>query len=113
VAIVLTADHGGGVPFKSHTDPAAPINFRIPFLVWLGADSEPVDLYEINASTRTRPPPGERMAATGAPPIRNADAGNTALALLELPAISGSVANAKQDLATAAPVPAGGAVKAP
>ena len=113
VAIVLTADHGGGVPFKSHTDPAAPINFRIPFLVWLGADTEPVDLYEINVSTRTRPPPGERMAASGAPPIRNADAGNTSLALLGLPAISGSVANAKQDLATAAPVPAGGAVKAP
>lgn len=113
VAIVLTADHGGGVPFKSHTDPVAPINFRIPFLVWLGADSEPIDLYEINASTRTRPPPGERMAATGPPPIRNADAGNTSLALLGLPAISGSVANAKQDLATAAPVPAGGTAKAP
>lgn len=113
VAIVLTADHGGGVPFKSHTDPAAPINFRIPFLVWLGADSEPVDLYEINAATRTRPPSSERMAASGAPPIRNADAGNTALAMLGLPAIPGSVSNAKQDLATTAPVPAGGAVKAP
>ena len=113
IAIVLTADHGGGVPFKSHVDPVAPINFRIPFLVWLGADSSPADLYEINAATRTRPPTGERFAASGPPPIRNADAGNTALALLGLPPIPGSVANARQDLATAAPVPAGGTAKAP
>jgi predicted AlkP superfamily pyrophosphatase or phosphodiesterase len=113
VAIVLTADHGGGVPFLSHTDPAAPINFRIPFLVWLGADTQPADLYEINATSRTRPPPGERAAASGPPPIRNADAGNTALALLGLPPIPGSVANARQDLATAAPVPSGATAKAP
>jgi predicted AlkP superfamily pyrophosphatase or phosphodiesterase len=113
VAIVLTSDHGGGVPFKSHSDPVAPINFRIPFLVWLGADVEPCDLYEINRSSRTRPPPGEREAEGALPPIRNADAGNAALTLLGLPAIPGSVANAKQDLATSAPVPSGGTAKAP
>jgi predicted AlkP superfamily pyrophosphatase or phosphodiesterase len=113
VAVVLTADHGGGVPFKSHTDPAAPINFWILFLVWLGADSQPVDLYEINRSSRARPPTAERAVADGPPPIRNADAGNTSLQLLGLPAIPGSVSNARQDLATAVQVPAGGAAKAP
>jgi hypothetical protein len=98
VAIVLTADHGGGVPFISHTDPAAPVNFTIPFLVWLGGDSAPADLYALNASVRRKPSPNERFTADAPPPIRNADAGNLALSLLGLPAIPGSTANAEQDL---------------
>jgi hypothetical protein len=98
VAIVLTADHGGGVPLISHTDVEAPVNFTIPFLVWMGSDREPVDLYAMNAGRRGRPAPSERFAAGGPPPIRNAEAGNTALQVLGLPAIPGSAANALQDL---------------
>ncbi|MFM7808444.1 MAG: hypothetical protein ACKPEA_11045, partial [Planctomycetota bacterium] len=97
-AIVLTADHGGGVPFLSHTDNTAPVNFTIPFLVWLGGDGEPRDLYELNAAVRRKPAASERFAADAPPPIRNADAGNLALSLLGLPAIPGSTANASQDL---------------
>ena len=98
VAIVLTADHGGGVPFISHTDVTAPVNFTIPFLVWLGQDGEARDLYDLNTTVRRKPAPTERFAADAPPPIRNADAGNLALGLLGLPAIPGSTANASQDL---------------
>jgi predicted AlkP superfamily pyrophosphatase or phosphodiesterase len=90
VAVVLTADHGGGVPFVSHLDPEAPVNFAIPFLVWPGRDGEPQDLYQVAGSTRRRPGATERFAANAPPPIRNADAGNTALHLLGLPAIPDS-----------------------
>ena len=99
VAIVLTADHGGGVPFISHTDPAAPVNFTIPLLVWLGRDTESRDLYALNPSTRRLPDASQRFTPDAPPPIRNADAGNLALSLLGLPAIPGSTANAAQDLA--------------
>jgi predicted AlkP superfamily pyrophosphatase or phosphodiesterase len=91
VAVVLTADHGGGVPFVSHLDPEAPVNFAIPFLVWQGRDGAPQDLYQVAGSTRSRPAATERFAANAPPPIRNADAGNTALQLLGLPVIPDSV----------------------
>ena len=88
-AIVLTADHGGGVPRKTHTDITCPLNFRIPFLVWLG-DGEPRDLYSVN-SARAKP---AREAIIGRDdtlqPIRNGDAANAALQLLGLPPIPGS-----------------------
>jgi hypothetical protein len=103
VAVVLTADHGGGVPFISHVDPEAPVNFTIPFVVWLGKDGAAEDLYTLNPTSRSRPGPSERFMPGAAPPIRNADAGNTALGLLGLPAIPGSSANAAQDLAVRAP----------
>ena len=98
VAIVLTADHGGGVPRISHVDPEAPINFTIPLLVWMGRDQEPSDLYDLNPQTRRRPAPSERFAADAPPPIRNAEVANVALSILGLPAIPGSTANAAQDL---------------
>jgi hypothetical protein len=103
VAIVLTADHGGGVPRISHVDAEAPINFTIPFLVWLGRDGESLDLYQLNRDTRRQPAPSERFAADGPPPIRNAELGNVALSILGLPGIPGSTANAAQDLRLQAP----------
>lgn len=105
VAIVLTSDHGGGVPLKSHTDPTAPINFTIPFLVWNGRDSAPSDLYELNRESRHRPEPTKNPSASESPPIRNADAANLALDLLGLPPIAGSTVNGHQNLRT---TPSGG-----
>lgn len=99
VAILLTTDHGGGVPEKTHTDPTAPENFRIPFLVWLGSDREAVDLYAINTGVRAKPGPKEQPDADSTPPpIRNGDIGNLALQLLGLPPIPGSLHNGSHDL---------------
>ena len=103
VAIVLTADHAGGVPFMNHLEPDAPVNFTIPFVVWSGVNQNPVDLYSINTTSRHCPAVNERFSANQLPPIRNAEAGNTCLMLLGLPAIPGSTANARQDLLVAAP----------
>jgi hypothetical protein len=102
--VVLTSDHGGGAPFKSHTDPTMWVDYIIPFLVWTGGTEPPRELYEINA--KTRKDPGLRQparSAEGLPPIRNGDAGNLVLSLLGLPAVPGSTLNAKQDLEIFAP----------
>jgi hypothetical protein len=75
------------------------INFRIPFMVWLGRDTPRLDLAALNADTRARPAMEEHVPREDErQPIRSADAGNLALQLLGLPAIPGSKANAKQDL---------------
>jgi len=106
VAIVLTADHGGGAPPLSHTEPRAAVNFLIPFAVWLGQDGAPEELVALNADRRAVVPAGEHVPLEAAPPpIRNAEAGNVALQLMRLPAIPGSSANAAQDLRLA-PMPA-------
>lgn len=96
VAILLTADHGGGVPFRSHIDPNAPVVYTIPYLAWVGGHAQGIDLYEVNRGVRA-PQPGnsERVSP---PNIRNGELGNTALHLLGLPAIPASVWNARQDL---------------
>ena len=89
-AIVLTADHGGGVPERNHIDTGSSLNFRIPFLVWLGSDRQGADLVVLNPSRRQLSP-GLQVVATETPrPIRNGDAGNLALRLLGLPTIDGS-----------------------
>lgn len=99
VAVILTADHGGGVPFISHTVAMAPENFVIPFLVWLGEDRAPAELAALNADRRAVAPATKYLGDDASPaPIRNAEAGNLALSLLGMPAIPGSVANARQDL---------------
>ncbi len=106
VAVILTADHGGGAPFKSHEQTRFWVDYVIPFLVWTGDGGTPRDLYELNATTRkdpgiTQPKIAHADAAGGArplPPIRNGDSGNLALSLLGLPAVPGSTLNAAQDL---------------
>jgi hypothetical protein len=79
------------------------VNFTIPFVVWSGVNQTPVDLYSINTTSRHCPAVNERFSANPLPPIRNAEAGNTCLMLLGLPAIPGSTVNALQDLLIAAP----------
>lgn len=98
-AFVVTTDHGGGAPFKSHDRPEMWVDYIIPLVVWTGDDGPARDLYELNAATRRDP--GLRQPARsseGLPPIRNADAGNLALSLLGLPAVPGSTIGAAQDL---------------
>lgn len=97
-AIVLTADHGGGVPRKTHTDITCPVNFRIPFVVWMGDGQPSTDLLSLNPE-RLRPAReqiGERDGSTQ--PIRNGDAANAALALLGLQSIPGSFYGAERQL---------------
>lgn len=97
-AIVLTADHGGGAPFKSHDQPHMWVDYVIPFLVWTGGGTS-ADLYARNAATRRDPGLGRPRPGDGAlPPVRNADSGNLCLDLLGLPAIPGSTVNATHDL---------------
>jgi len=103
-AVVLTADHGGGAPFRSHDQPAMWVDYIIPFLVWTGDHETPRDLYAINPGTRADPGLAQPRQGVDAkskaslPPIRNGDAGNLVLALLALPPIPGSTINANQDL---------------
>ena len=111
VAIVLTADHGGGVPFLTHTDLRAPENYVIPFLVWLGGDGPAAELAALNADRRAVLARDVHAANDLSPqPIRNADAGNLALQLMGLPAIPGSVHNARLDLRLAEAPTADGSV---
>jgi predicted AlkP superfamily pyrophosphatase or phosphodiesterase len=103
VAMIITTDHGGGVPFRNHGVPYEPVNFTIPFLVWTGDGKSAGDLYELNATTRKDPRDKQPMDRPGElPPIRSLDAGNLALDLLGLPPIPGSTVNATQDLEIAA-----------
>ena len=112
-AVILTADHGGGAPFKSHEQTRMWVDYVIPFLVWTGDGGTQRDLYELNATTRKDPGIGQpkilpepeaRVVGKSAsvvpplPPIRNGDSGNLALSLLGLPAVPGSTLNAAQDL---------------
>lgn len=104
-AIILTADHGGGMPRKTHTDLSCPINFHIPFVVWLGDGVAQSDLLDLNPDRARlgRDEIGERDAQSQ--PIRNGDAANLALELLGLPPIPGSFYGFKSPLRLA-PLPA-------
>ena len=97
-AIVLTADHGGGAPFKSHEMNRMWVDYIIPFVVWTG-DGHKAELYALNPKTRKDPSlANPAIGAEGLPPVRNGEAGNVVLQLLGLPAIPGSTLDGKQDL---------------
>ncbi|HRQ72685.1 MAG TPA: alkaline phosphatase family protein, partial [Phycisphaerales bacterium] len=72
-AIILTADHGGGAPFKSHLRAHMWINYVIPFFVWTGDGAPHADLYELNAATRRDPGLARPDADADPQPVRNAD----------------------------------------
>ena len=97
-AIVLTADHGGGVPRKTHTDMTCPLNFRIPFVIWMGDRAARADLLALNPN-RLRPG-REEIGARDATiqPIRNGDAANAALSILGLGPIPGSFYGSSEPL---------------
>lgn len=99
-AIVLTSDHGGGIPLKNHHGQGRQwVNLIIPFFVWTGDGLAQGDLYELNLSRRKDP-----GIAVQAPrdcehvPVRNGELANLCLQLLGLHAIPGSQLNAAQDL---------------
>lgn len=104
-AVIVTSDHGGGYPFRTHLAAHMWVNYIIPFLVWTSDEAPSIDLYEINREVRRDPsldrPPcaepddeaGQRMQ-----PVRNGDAANLALHLLGLPPVPGSIINSRQDL---------------
>lgn len=107
-AVILTTDHGGGVPFRTHTDPDALVNYRIPFVVWIDGAELSSDLYTANSGARTDPGVDRTPShEQGAAPIRNTDAGNAALQLLGLDPIPGSTYGGESlPLAVTSPAPA-------
>ena len=89
-AVVVTADHGGGVPAKLHDDPAAIENYTIPVFLWGPGIPRRVDAHSLFLN-RTDPGASRPENDAPSPPLRNGDTGNIALALLGLPAIEGSL----------------------
>ncbi len=97
--VVLTADHGGEIGTKGHSNNLHDGCYTIPFYVWGPGIPAGAELYDLNPESRANP--GNKNPAAdfeGLPPIRNADAGNLCLDLLGLPPIPGSTMNSTQDL---------------
>jgi len=99
--LIVTADHGG--EGNNHGDATKPLDYTIPFYVW-GAGVTQGDLYSLNMGTRQSPGEGRPDFAAPKQPVRNGEVGNLALTLLGLPAIPGSMIDAKQDLQVGAVV---------
>ena len=93
-AVIVTADHGG----HGHTHGADnALDFTVPFYVW-GPGIPAADLYVLTAGTRSDPGISQVADSAAAQPIRNGDAANLALFLIDLPPISGSTLGAERPL---------------
>jgi predicted AlkP superfamily pyrophosphatase or phosphodiesterase len=107
-AIVMTSDHGGGIPHTNHFGNGLHwVNYVIPFYIWTASMTQAEDLYAINSGQYLDP--GIVMPKSifiGPQPIRNADAANLCLKLLGLDPIPGSTINLQQQLRWTAPPPA-------
>lgn len=88
-AIVLTADHGGGVPYNTHVYPEYLLNTTVPIIVWGPGFSGGSDLYDY-FSNRYNPGLSRPNTTALNQPLRNADTANIALTLLGLSFINGS-----------------------
>ena len=95
---ILTADHGGLIGSKGHGEAKESDNYTIPFFVKGPGVAAGADLYALNKGIRQDPGKVNPTYEASIQPIRNGDAGNLALSLLNLPAIPGSTINARQDL---------------
>lgn len=88
-AIIITSDHGGGVPDNHHADPAYLENCTIPVIIWGGGIPGGMDAHEL--FTNRRDPGASLIGNTYLhQPLRNGDTGNIAMALLGLPPVEGS-----------------------
>lgn len=100
-AIILTADHSGELGEDFHLllpDIGLVDSGIVPFYVWGPTVAAGVELYTLNASTRSNPGRSIPGYSVTPQPIRNGDAGNLALDLLELPPVADSAINFEQDL---------------
>ena len=98
--LVITADHGGRIGTTTHDPADNRENYTIPFYVWGGNTTAGVDLYALNSGSRVAPGSSQPAYDRALQPIRNGDAANLSLELLELKANPGSTINAAQDLNT-------------
>ena len=88
-ALVVTADHGGGVPLLTHVDPVHRENYTIPLIMWGPGVPAGSDAYALFANRRD-PGVGRPFPDALDPPLRNTDTGNIAMALLGLPPVQES-----------------------
>jgi hypothetical protein len=87
--VIVSADHGG--TGLSHGDNFDPLNYRIPFLLWGPNIPANGDLYVLAQPAARFPDLSRPVFARGpGQPIRNSDGGNCAMAILDLPEITGS-----------------------
>ncbi|MBI5386580.1 MAG: alkaline phosphatase family protein [Verrucomicrobia bacterium] len=87
--LLVTADHGGGVPTTSHNVETSPVNYTIPFFLWGAGVPAGADLYSLFANRAD--PAGARLDYNARPqPVRTGDSGNLALTLLGLPPVPDS-----------------------
>jgi Type I phosphodiesterase / nucleotide pyrophosphatase len=91
VAVMLTADHGGGggVP-NSHTDATRIENYTIPFFLYAPGFAAGSDLYAY-FENRYNPGTGRPTYVDPLQPVRNGDVANLSAALLGLPSVPGSL----------------------
>ncbi len=104
VALMLTADHGGGgaSPANTHTDATLQGNYTIPFFLMAPGLPGGSNLYDA-LDNRFDPGSARPTYTDTKQPVRNGDVANLASALLGLPAVPNSlmVANLKQNLTVA------------
>lgn len=89
-ALVITADHGGGVPVTNHVDPVHQVNYTIPLMIWGPGVPRGVNATSL-FKNRGDPGAGRQENDAEMPPLRNGDTGNIALALLGLPPVTESL----------------------
>jgi hypothetical protein len=89
-ALILTTDHGGGVPLTSHGTASAVENYTIPVFVWGAGLPAGANLYDLFATDRVDPGASRPDYNAAGRPFRNGETGNLALAVLGLPAVPGS-----------------------
>jgi len=93
---ILTSDHGGDE--EDHKLISNKFNFTIPFIVWGPGVAEGEDLYALNKKSRRNPEDRQIHFDSDGQPIRNSDAANLILQILDSPPIDGSAINLGQDL---------------